>query len=308
MNSLAREQLLRLYRGVTGPIRSRIQQGLHQSRTMPTPVLFYHRVADQHPNGWTISRGDFARHLDYLQEHFEVVDLAEVQRRTELGSQRPAVAITFDDGYGENAEFAIPELVRRGLPATYFVATDFVNEQKPFPHDVEAGLPLRPNTVDELREFAEAGIEIGAHTRSHCNVGKLTTTESIEFEILGGARQLSEWLGNEIRFFAFPYGLPECMSQAAVSVLEENAFRGFCSAYGALNWPSNHADSRVEGRAFHIRRIHADPGIERLKNWLTLDPRKLHDKHALPFDESFRHLTPTDSEIEPTSAAVPVLV
>jgi hypothetical protein len=44
-----------------------------------------------------------------------------------------------------------------------------------------------------------------------------------------------------------------------------------------LNWPKS--------IGFHLRRIHADPGLERLKNWLTLDRRKLQDTTELPFAE-----------------------
>ena len=47
----------------------------------------------------------------------------------------------------------------------------------------------------------------------------------------------------------------------------EAGFAGVCSAYGGYNVPGDDP--------FHLQRIHADPDIIRLKNWLTVDPRKL---------------------------------
>ncbi len=88
-----------------------------------------------------MSTSDFAAQLDWLQKHFDCVTLEEAQRRVRSSfNDRPTVAITFDDGYAENSQFAIPELVRRNIPATYFVATDFVRSGEPFPHDRERGV------------------------------------------------------------------------------------------------------------------------------------------------------------------------
>lgn len=273
-----KELALWLYRFCTARRRQHLLARLRQSGQVPVAILFYHRVADDCPNAWSLPTADFARHLDWLQQHFDIVSLAEAQRRITSGScQRPTVSITFDDGYADNARFAIPELVRRNLTATYFVATEFVRTQRPFPHDVAAGQPLPPNTVDQLRAFAEQGIEIGAHTCRHVDLGRVAGTADIEEEIVGSAQQLEQWLDRPVRYFAFPYGLPANMTQAAVDVIAAHGFHGFCSAFGDWNWPGS--------GGYHLRRIHADPGCQRLKNWLTLDPRKLQRQFSLPFVE-----------------------
>lgn len=273
-----KEQALWLYRQLTRRTRQRLLAELRAEGRLPLGILFYHRVADQHPNPWTISRDNFARHLDWLQANFQLVSLAEMQRRIRSAHcEQPTVSLTFDDGYAENADFAIPELVRRGLTATYFVATDFVRTGQPFPHDVAAGVPLPPNTMDQLRDFAASGIEIGAHTRSHCDVAKVNCPEQLRSELIGSVEDLQTWLERPIRYFAFPYGLPQNCSQAAVELLVEHGLSGFCSAYGSWNWPDSHG--------YHLKRIHGDPGIEKLRNWLTLDPRKLVDHVTLPFHE-----------------------
>ena len=66
--------------------------------------------------------------------------------------------------------------------------------------------------------------------------------------------------------FAFPYGLPQNLNATAIELLAHAGYEGVCTAYGDYNWPGDDA--------FHIKRIHADPELLRLKNWLTVDPRK----------------------------------
>lgn len=274
-----KDQAIWLYRQFTRRQRTELFARLQEAKRLPIAILFYHRIADEHPNGWTMNCRDFARQLDWLQENYDIVSLAEAQRRIQSKScDRPSVAITFDDGYADNVEFALPELVKRAIPATYFVATDFVRTGNPFPHDVEAGVPLAPNTIEQLRHFAEEGIQIGAHTRTHPDLGTIFDREQLAEEIGGSIADLQEWLGRPIDYFAFPFGLPANTSQLAVETLIELGVKGYCTAYGALNWPSSHG--------LHLRRVHADPGLECLKNWLTLDKRKLRDFARLPFDEN----------------------
>ena len=273
-----KEYALRWYQRLTSGRRDRLLQQLRRSGNVPIAILFYHRVADRYPNGWTIGCDDFSRQLDWLQSSFDVVSLAEAQARIKSSfCDRPTVAITFDDGYADNADFAIPELVRRRLPATYFVATEFVRTGRPFPHDAAADRSLAVNSIDQLKRFRDDGIEIGAHTKTHCDLGQLLDETSIADEIDGSIDQLEHWLDIDIRFFAFPFGLPENTSQPAVDAFRRRGLLGFCTAYGAWNWPGSCGT--------HLRRIHADPGIERLRNWLTLDERKLEDRAVLPFDE-----------------------
>ena len=97
-------------------------------------VLFYHRVADCHPNDWTLSRDAFRRHVEYATEHLEPIGLDELQRRVRNGaSPRPTVTFTFDDGYAENCDFALPLLMEHRLPTVYFVTTAHLLGRKPFP-------------------------------------------------------------------------------------------------------------------------------------------------------------------------------
>lgn len=285
-----------MYRLATAGQRRRLFHELRAQGRVPIAILFYHRVADTYLNPWSISRGNFVQHLDWLERHFEIITLAEAQRRIQSRTNdRPSVVITFDDGYAENCDFAIPELQRRGLPATYFVATNAVKYGTPFSHDLEYHRPLRANSIAEIQDIARAGFEIGGHTMSHADIGRLTDQGAIAQEILGGIAELEAWGVGPVRYFSFPLGLPENTSQKAVDVLTSSGLAGFCTAHGAWNWPAS--------PGYHLRRIHADPGMQTLKNWLTYDPRKMRDHGTFPFREP-TPTVPTSPSAAPELATV----
>lgn len=242
-------------------------------------VLFYHRVADEISNSWTISVKEFERHVDYCRNHFDLIGLDELQRRVrEIDAHRPSVTFTFDDGYAENCRHALPLLIRNRIPCTYFVSVQHIRDQISFSHDVDAGQPLPVNTVDELVAAAEGGIEIGLHTYSHFDFSQTFDPATLEREIHGAKVELEELIGRPIRYFAFPYGLPEQLHPDAIKAVYQAGMLGFCSAFGAYNFPCQDD--------FHIRRIHGDPEFARLLNWLTYDAGKIHKAPTIRYDLS----------------------
>lgn len=76
----------------------------------------------------------FDRHLQILREHFQPVDLADWVRKRENGDELPAlsVAVTFDDGWQDNYEWAFPLLRQHDFPATIFLVTDMVGTERSF--------------------------------------------------------------------------------------------------------------------------------------------------------------------------------
>jgi peptidoglycan/xylan/chitin deacetylase (PgdA/CDA1 family) len=258
---------LTTYYSASLPWRMWRMRQLCEAGRAPLMAIFYHRVADEHPNDWTISNREFARQIDWLRKHFDLISLYETQRRLRIGrNHRPSVAITFDDGYADNCEFAIPLLVRHRIPCTYFVASRNVIDNRPFPHDLKSGQPLAVNTIEQIRALAAAGVEIGAHTRTHPDLGRIKCESRMKEEIADSGKELADLIGKTIRYFAFPYGLPKNLSPDAFRVACEAGYEGVVTAYGGYNFPGEDD--------FHIQRIHADPEFIRLRNWLTYDPRK----------------------------------
>jgi peptidoglycan/xylan/chitin deacetylase (PgdA/CDA1 family) len=258
----------------------------------PVRILFYHRVADESPNAWTLRTKSFAAQIHWLRERFDIITLSAAQARIASGRNRwPAACITFDDGYADNRRVAIPLLLKHHIPFTYFVSTDHVLGGRPFPHDVASGKPLAVNTLGELRELAAAGVEIGAHTRSHADLGAVASAEQLEGEIVGSQCELEHALGVPVRYFAFPYGQHENLSAAAFRIAYDAGFEGVCSAYGGYNFPGDDP--------FHLRRFHADEQFIRFANWMTIDPRKLRmhrDFEPGDFRESAKSVSHSGAE------------
>lgn len=259
-----------IYHGVTAPWRHAIAKQCDRESFWPAVVLFYHRIDDSQPNDWTITNAAFDRHIELLARQTNVVGLKELQVGQEGGSRSSLqVAITFDDGYESSWLNAIPKILERKWPITYFVSTLYAETLDPFPHDLARGTYHRPTSIRQLQEMAAAGVEIGCHTHSHIDLGLPHSRATLEREIIDSRKRLQDWTGQSVRYFSFPYGMPKNMSQAAVDIVYEAGFEGFCSAYGALNW--------ADGDGFHLQRIHASDHVASLKNWLSLDPRKVFD-------------------------------
>ncbi|MFL6622875.1 MAG: polysaccharide deacetylase family protein [Sulfurifustis sp.] len=107
-------------------------------------VIGYHRVVDDfraHARRtlapMLISARTFERHLDWLGRRFAFVTLADVAAWAEGARrfERPAVAITFDDGYADLYHHGFPVLARKGIPAAVFVVTDLVGTARLQNHD-----------------------------------------------------------------------------------------------------------------------------------------------------------------------------
>jgi len=285
-----KQLLLHLYYAGSYPLRSLRRRAAQLEGRLPIVVIYYHRVADDAATPWTVSNRTFARQIRWLRDHFHLISLDEVCRLVAAGeNHRPSVCITFDDGYAENCHRAIPLLVKERIPCTYFVTTRNVLEQVPFPHDVARGLECPPNTIEQLRVMAEGGIEIGGHTYTHADLGKLTDAAQLRYELTAARVDLEDALDRPVRHFAFPYGQHGNLSRQSFRAAREAGYTCVCSAYGGVNFPG--------GDPFHIQRVPVDRWSIRLKNYVTLDPRKV----CVP---RFEYDTPVSDAGRPAAAGV----
>ncbi len=175
------------------------------ARQAPIGILVFHRVANDRANRWTTSNSTFTRAIRWLRENVELVSLAEVQQRVSSGrNDRARMSITFDDGYAENCQHAMPLLIEQKIPCTYFVSVNPVLKGVPFEHDVVNGQRLAPNTICQLRSLSDCGVEIGAHTRTHADLGQITCRAPLLDEIVYARDDLQEALGRRSSIFRFP--------------------------------------------------------------------------------------------------------
>jgi peptidoglycan/xylan/chitin deacetylase (PgdA/CDA1 family) len=93
-------------------------------------IFIYHRVLPHKDPLFPgeVDSAEFDHDLRRIGAMFNVIALRDAVRHSAAGTLPPrAACITFDDGYADNAEVALPVLQRHKLPATFFVATGFLN-------------------------------------------------------------------------------------------------------------------------------------------------------------------------------------
>jgi peptidoglycan/xylan/chitin deacetylase (PgdA/CDA1 family) len=272
---LWKELLLSLYYHGSGPVRAWNRRRWAAAGRLPVVVFYWHRIADDCATPWTVSNALFAEEIRWLKKRFPLVSLEEAQQRLRRGDNRQTcVSITFDDGYADNCLEAMPLLIEEEIPCTYFVTVQNVVTGETFLHDLKLGQRLAPNTPEQLRAMAAAGIEIGAHAFSHTSLGQISDPLALCHEVFVAKEELQKAVGRPVRYFAFPYGLHEDLSAAAFGLAEKAGYAGVCSAYGGFNFPKDDP--------FHLQRISADDRPIQMKNWVTMDPRKLRTPRFSP--------------------------
>ena len=119
----------------------------------PKPlILMYHRIADEILDPWAlaVSPVHFEEQLSVLRRTRHPFPLTEFAAGLVSGTLPNSVALTFDDGYVDNLEFAKPRLVAADVPATVFLITGYIDNLEPFWWDTVAALILSEKTLPDL--------------------------------------------------------------------------------------------------------------------------------------------------------------
>jgi peptidoglycan/xylan/chitin deacetylase (PgdA/CDA1 family) len=198
-------------------------------------VVAFHRVQDgEDANGLSVGRDMFERHCRFFKRHFDVVHLRELVSCLEEGRRVDRLlAITFDDGYHDNFANARPVLEALSLPATFFVVSQWMGTDAWPWWDREQGVRHRWMTWDHVRRLNERGFDIGAHTRTHADLGQVDGIAARE-EIVGARREIERQLGRRVDLFAYPYGRRPNLSESNRALVRAAGFRCCCSCYGGL--------------------------------------------------------------------------
>ncbi|HMN28116.1 MAG TPA: polysaccharide deacetylase family protein [Caldilineaceae bacterium] len=129
-----------------GKLRAKVQRRF----SARAAILMYHRVFDTRTDPWSlcVKPANFAAQLQVLEQGFCVLPLAELVAAQQTGCLPDrAVAITFDDGYVDNLLYALPLLEQAQLPATFFIASGYVGEQREFWWDELERYLLQPGPL-----------------------------------------------------------------------------------------------------------------------------------------------------------------
>jgi peptidoglycan/xylan/chitin deacetylase (PgdA/CDA1 family) len=153
-------------------------------------ILYYHSIpSDQQQR--------FANQLDVIVRYAKPV---AVGGRLAPGAGERYVGVTFDDGFENFAEVALPEMAKRGIPSTVFIIADALG--KAFGPN---GRPERVMSADKLRNLPQNLVAVGSHTLTHPFLPSLAEHEA-EHEIGGSRAKIATLLSGEVSLFSFPFG------------------------------------------------------------------------------------------------------
>jgi peptidoglycan/xylan/chitin deacetylase (PgdA/CDA1 family) len=183
------------------------------------PVLMYHSIAEcpgPSTRRLSVSPEAFAAQLDTLRRlGCTTLTFAAAGGLLASGADLPerAVVLTFDDGYADFHEHALPEIERHGFAATLFITTGWIKDSGAH----AAGRPLgRMLTWDQVRDVADAGVEVGAHSHSHAQLDQLAD-RALAAELRDSKTILEEVTARPVRTLAYPYGYSSGRVRAAVA-------------------------------------------------------------------------------------------
>jgi peptidoglycan/xylan/chitin deacetylase (PgdA/CDA1 family) len=160
------------------------------------PILMYHHVGAPRAGRFNVSPAQFAEQLKWLRDQgYRSVSIDDIAAALQGGPPLPTkpIAITFDDGWSDQFDIAVPLLREFGFQATFFVASGWVGR----------GSALM--TWNEVRALRARGHWIGSHSVTHGAAAK-QADNVLAYEVIQSRNAISRELGGPPTIFAYPLG------------------------------------------------------------------------------------------------------
>ncbi len=183
---------------------------LRSANRSPIPILTYHQIETPPPRGagfrsLYVAAGDFARQMAFLSFlGYRGLSLSALLPYLNGERRGRVVGITFDDGYLNNLEHALPVLKRYGFSSTCYIVSQQLGKTNRW--DLAAAI-AQTALMDgaQLRQWLAGGQEVGAHTRHHVHLAQANATTCRD-EIAGCKAELEDLTNSPVRHFCYPYG------------------------------------------------------------------------------------------------------
>lgn len=174
------------------------------------PILMYHHVAPvpdglRGLRGLYVTPGAFARQMRLLRLlGFRGLSMSQAGPYLRGEAEGRVAVITLDDGYVDNLDHALPILQHHGFGATCYAVSA---ARGGYNHWDEERSGVRAPLMDAAgwRQWHAAGLEIGAHTRSHVHLTRCDDA-TLREEVHGCKAELEDALGTPVTQFCYPYG------------------------------------------------------------------------------------------------------
>ena len=173
------------------------------------PILMYHNIGEPPEGaklrGLYVRPGAFGRQMWLLKLlGYKGVSMSEAMPYLRGEKTGKVVAITFDDGYVDTLEQALPVLNTFGFTATcYFVSGRLGHHNDWDAATLKVNKPLM--NAEQMKAWQVAGMEVGAHTQTHPRL-KLCSDDELKKELEGCKADLEALAGSPVTQFCYPYG------------------------------------------------------------------------------------------------------
>ena len=185
------------------------------------PILMYHRVAPAaNPElaRYCVQPADFAAQMAFLTDAgYYGIGWETLLAHLTYAIPFPGlpVVITFDDGYADFVDHALPILEKNGFTATIFIVTDEIGGYNTW--DSAYGPQIALLGEAGLSQLRGRGMHLGSHTASHAPLAILPPTEMAR-ELRSSRQRLEALLGNKVEIVAYPHGShDQIVAQAAAA-------------------------------------------------------------------------------------------
>jgi peptidoglycan/xylan/chitin deacetylase (PgdA/CDA1 family) len=143
---------------------------------------------------------------------------------------RRPVIITFDDGYQDCAEYAVPILKKHGFSAVFYVVAGLMGKTSRWLLS-ERGIEFPLFDAATARQLEAAGFQCGSHSLSHPRLADLPMARC-RHELLRSRQLLEDHLGHEVRHLAYPFG---SVSEGVRAIVGETGYLSACSVKSGLS-------------------------------------------------------------------------
>ena len=168
------------------------------------PIISYHKISDKREMGLTtVSCSQFRSQMQWLRHNGYQSILFEDLLAKHILPEKPII-ITFDDGYENIYENAVPIMRETGFRGIIYIITNFIGKYNTW-EAVSFQRKFRHMTAAQIMELQDAGFEFGVHGRSHFYLPVLSS-DKLHEEVFNAKKYLETILKREVYSFCYPYG------------------------------------------------------------------------------------------------------
>jgi peptidoglycan/xylan/chitin deacetylase (PgdA/CDA1 family) len=145
----------------------------------------------------SVTPAAFDAQMAYLaQEGYHPIRLSDLSDYLLNGKPLPTkpIVLTFDDGYADNYENALPILKKYKFPATFFIIAQFADDKRP-----------GYMNWDQIEDLAINGMEVGSHSLDHIDLYRKPRATQVT-EIDGSKAMIEARIGTPVTSFCYPAG------------------------------------------------------------------------------------------------------